>query len=405
MKLILNADYAGLQGSYWMICCAIQSFASAFLLERNYSNTDIGLILAVTNILAVILQPLLADIADRSRRISLLGVLKLSAVSIMVLAMGLFLFRQKSMGLTVSYILLASIFVALQPMLNSLVFKLEESGTEMNFGADRAIGSLIYAVMSTVMGFAVESFGTGILPAAGMMSAVLFLLLLILTGNHFSRACRIKASADLSAGEEAEPGEDGANQEEEINLFQFAIRNKVFFILTVGVMGVFYANGTLNSYMLQIIAPLGGDSGDMGLVFAVLAALEIPTMMFFARINRRFSCQTLLKAASAAFLLKIAVTWMARSMMAIYLSQLLQTVSFALFLPAMVEFVHRIMRKGEAVKGQALYMAMVTVSTVLSSFIGGFMLDLGGAGLLLFTATLFTAVGTLIVFLTVDRIS
>jgi len=410
MQTILNVEYAGLQGTYWMIACAVQNFASAFLLDRHYSNTDIGLILAVTNILAVILQPLMADAADRSRKISLLGMLKLSAVSMMVLMAGLFLFRTKSMTLTVSYILLTSVFVALQPMLNSLVFKLGESGVEMNFGAGRATGSLVFAVVCTIVGMMVEQRGTGILPAAGMLSIAAFLGILILTGIHFGRACSMNVSVGAASGQEAgaEEGPAGVvlnEPEEDINLLQFAARNKLFFLLTVGVMGVFYANGTLNSYMLQIITPLGGDSGDMGLVFAVLAALEIPTMLLFARINRRFSCQTLLKAASAAYLLKIAVTWMAGSMMAIYLSQLLQTVSFALFLPAMVEFVHRIMRRGEAVKGQALYMAMVTVSTVLSSFIGGFALDLGGAKLLLLVATLFTAAGTLVVFLTVDKIS
>lgn len=404
MKRILNLEYAGLQGTYWMISCAIQNFASAFLLARDYSNTDIGVILAITNILAVILQPLLADVADRSRKISLLGVLKLSAVSMMVLILGLFLFQKKSMSLTISYILLASIFVALQPILNSLVFKLGESGVEMNFGAGRAAGSLIFAVVCSIVGLIVEQRGTGVLPSAGMISIVLFLLLLILTGIHFRRACSTckmePAGAAYAGGQDSETSEE----EEEINLIQFAARNKMFFLLTVGVMGVFYANGTLNSYMLQIITPLGGGSGDMGLVFAVLAALEIPTMVFFVRINRRFSCQTLLKTACAAYLIKIAVTWAADSMAAIYLSQLLQTVSFALFLPAMVEFVHQIMRKGEAVKGQALYMAMVTVSTVLSSLIGGAALDWGGSKLLLMVATMFTAVGTLIVFLTVDRI-
>ena len=59
MKRRLNLTYGAIQGTYWMYFGAILSFASVFLLGKGYTNSEIGVILAAANILAVILQPLL----------------------------------------------------------------------------------------------------------------------------------------------------------------------------------------------------------------------------------------------------------------------------------------------------------------------------------------------------------
>ena len=133
-------------------------------------------------------------------------------------------------------------------------------------------------------------------------------------------------------------------------------------------------------------------------------ACEIPTMFCFDALRRRFSCQLMLKAAAAGFTVKIALCWAAQSVAMIFAAHLFQLVSFALFLPAMVHFIDEIMSRGEAVKGQALFTTMITVTTVFSSLVGGVILDLSGAKMLTLTATLVTAVGAVIIFLSVDRV-
>ena len=72
MGKILNAEYGGIHATYWMAYAVISSFASAYLLDRGYTNSEIGLILAVGSIVAVFLQPFMADFADRAKKISLL---------------------------------------------------------------------------------------------------------------------------------------------------------------------------------------------------------------------------------------------------------------------------------------------------------------------------------------------
>ena len=68
-KLMLQ--YCVLQGSYWASFCVLYAFATVFLLSRGFESSMIGVIIAVGNILGVILQPVVASIADRSEKISL----------------------------------------------------------------------------------------------------------------------------------------------------------------------------------------------------------------------------------------------------------------------------------------------------------------------------------------------
>ena len=105
MKL-LNFDYACIQGTYWMLYGILSSFASVFLLSRGYSNSEIGVILATANVAAVVLQPLAADLADRSGRVSLIGITQWMTVMMMVMTIGLFTFQKKSLALSAIFVLL-----------------------------------------------------------------------------------------------------------------------------------------------------------------------------------------------------------------------------------------------------------------------------------------------------------
>ncbi len=396
MKKLLNFDYACMQGTYWMLYGILSSFASVFLLSRGYSNSEIGVILAAANVAAVVLQPLAADLADRSGRVSLIGITQWMTVMMMVMTIGLFTFQKKSLALSAIFVLLIAWHTILQPLVNSLNFRLQECGVHINFGMARSLGSLAYSILMAVLGTVVENHGTGVLPVTGEIVMVMLLISLFVTKRQYDKAHRENLKEVQSRGE---PEEDG-----EINLISFVRRNKVFFIVNIGVVGLYFSNSVLNNYMMQIVSDVGGNSEDMGRILSLMAFLEIPTMFCFDALRRRFSCQLMLKAAAAGFTVKIALCWAAQSVAMIFAAHLFQLVSFALFLPAMVHFIDEIMSRGEAVKGQALFTTMITVTTVFSSLVGGVILDLSGAKMLTLTATLVTAVGAVIIFLSVDRV-
>lgn len=412
MRFRLNAAYGGVHATYWMIYCVIVSFASAFLLERGYNNTQIGVILAAANIVSVVIQPFLADLADRSRRVSLIEVTEIADIFIGITLAFCMFFPRACLPLSVLYVLIIACHTALQPLFNSLAFRLGESGHSINFGVTRAAGSLFYAVLCAVLGAFVERFGTVMLPAAGEVTVILLLAVLVIVDRLFRKACQERdlnaAAAEVreyalteTAGgnERGEESPDG-----EITLVDFIKRNWLFFIVNLGIMLVYFSNAITNNFMLQIVENVGGTSKDMGNILSFMALLEIPGLFLFDRIHKHFSNKVLLEFAALSFFLKMLIIFIAKNVFWVYVAQLMQLTSFALFLPAIVSFTDEIMERGEAVRGQALYTIVITVSSVAATLIGGFVLDHQGASSMLFLTVAITGIGALFFTLTMEKL-
>ncbi|MCB6994285.1 MFS transporter [bacterium 210820-DFI.6.37] len=402
MKKQLNIEYASIHAAYWMFYGVISSFASVFLLAQNYSNSQIGMILAAANILAVVLQPLAADLADRSARFSLIGITQILTILMMILTVGMFVLKGKSSALSMVFILLIAWHTVLHPLFNSLNFRLRESGIHINFGAARSMGSLAYSILVAILGSLVEKYGVQVLPISGELVLILLLTSLVFIKRHFVKARELFAS-DGEAAAKREPKKNAEGTEQTINLFQFVKRNRIFFVMNIGVIGLYFSNSILNNYMMQIVADVGGSSQDMGRILSLMAFLEIPTLVLFDWLHKKLSYPLMLKIASIGYTVKIVMCFLAKSVAMIFAAQFLQLASFALFLPAMVHYIDEIMSKGEAVKGQALFTTMITVTTVLSSLTGGVILDHYGAKTLTLTASAATAAGSVLVIAAVDR--
>ena len=403
MGKILNVEYGGIHATYWMAYAVISSFASAYLLDRGYTNSEIGLILAVGSIVAVFLQPFMADFADRAKKISLIGITQVATIFIMGMMMICFVMDKASIALSVIFVMMIAWHTALQPLFNSLTFKLEESGHKINFGVCRAMGSLGYSLLCAVLGTLAETFGTQILPLTGEVTLLMLLITLCLTKSHFKKACKMRGELD-SEQDKVEVVSETLEEQEEINLIQFIKRNKLFLLVNIGVAGIFFSNSIFNSFMLQIVENVGGNSEDMGRILAVMAFLEIPPMFLFERVHRKVSCKRLLQLGAICFTLKILCATIADSVFMVYVAQLFQLTSFGIFLPAMVSFIDEIMEKGEAVKGQALYTIVTTVATIFASLVGGVILDMSGASSLLWISTIITGVGAILFCLVIERV-
>ena len=404
MEKRFNLQYAGIHGTYWLYYGVICSFASVFLLDRGYSNTEIGIILAVGNIFAVLLQPIMGDLADRSRRISFFGFMEIMTALLMVLTVFLLVLQKKSGLLMFVYVMAFGWMNIVQPFCNAMNRKLSETGAYINFGACRAIGSLTYSIMCFFLGSLVERFGVNVLPVTGEVVLILFMTAIVIVAKSFRRAMAEKSDGTKSAASGSSAANAAAEDEEEINLPMFVKRNKMFLVLCLGVLGLYYTNSVLNTYMAQIAESVGGDNGDIGRIFSILALMEIPTMMFFDRINKRFRTRTLMKFSAVAFVFWILICFLAENVMTLILAQFIQPFSFALFLPSIVRFIDDIMSKGEAVKGQTMFTTTTTMAAVFASLIGGVILDAAGPKMLTLTAACVTAVGAAVVVFSADRV-
>ncbi len=406
-SFILNAEYATTFGAYWMVYGIIGSFASVFMLAKGYDNMHIGMTLAAANLLAFVMQPFIADRMDRARGIKLIDSSVYMTLAMMLIGAGYFIFAGGSFMLAAAIVLILAVHALLQPGLNSLAFRLSKSGIDVSFGIGRAGGSLGFSAIVAVIGTLVEKRGVMVLPVSAEAACLLLIALLLLTKNTFLKMTRETAEKKPAAPAESADAESesAADQDDErIDLKEFIARNKYFFIMNLGVAGLFFSNAVLTNYMAQIAGNVGGTTEQVGRILSLMALLEIPTMLFYDRIRRHFSSVTLIRLASIGFTAKIAVCWIAGSVTLLFAAQFFQLIAFALMMPGMVYYINEIMSPGEAVKGQALFTMMIVLSTIAASFTGGWILDASGAKALTFVSLAVTAAGAAVVITTIGKV-
>ncbi len=379
------------------------SFASVFMLAKGYDNMHIGITLAAANLLALGLQPFVADHMDRAKGIKIIDASVWMTFLMMLICVGYFVFAGRSFMLAAAIAAVLAIHALLQPLLNTLSFRLSECGTNVNFGIGRAGGSLGFSAIVAVLGTLVEKRGEMSVPVCTEAACILLIALLFLTKYSFTK---IKQANDIEIAEHTggRPAATNTDDDERIDLKAFIRRNKYFFIMNLGVSGLLFSNAILTNYMPQIADGVGGTTEQTGRILSLMALLEMPTMIFIGQIKKHFRSRTLIKIASIGFTGKIVVCWLAGSVGVLFATQAFQLVAFALLMPAMVYFINEIMSPGEAVKGQSLFTMMFTFSTIIASFAGGWILDASGAKVLTFISALVTAAGAAVVFLSIDKV-
>jgi len=413
-KTILNLDYALIQGTYWTFYVVAGIFVSVYMLGKGYSNTSIGIVIAVGNVMAVFLQGIIANITDKVEKINNITVIQGLLVLLMVLTVGVLVIDVKSVILTIVYTVLIVVHTALHPFVNALSFTLGESGEYVSFGIARSIGSFCAAVMGLAMGYLVTDFGVNMIPLSGVVTLIFMEAVLLLTRRHYKMICAAQRDAGelahvrgfSEAAETADDVEEAAAvcEFQSISFSEFIRGNFRFVLLSTGVVALFFGNVILENFTIQIVEDIGGNTEQMGIVIFVMALLEMPAMLFFDKLKEKFSYVFLLRVSAIFFTIKIVMIYLADSMFLLYAAQINQVLGYGLMFPAMVGFIDSIMSKGEAVRGQAVFTTAITVGSVLGCVFGGRILDVFTVRILLLISSVITLIGTVIICAAVKKI-
>ena len=155
----LMVQYSALQGCYWMLFCAVYSFSTVYLLARGFTSAQIGVCIAVGNVCGVILQPTFAGIADRSQKLTIHKLTALLA-ALMLFTVALQYFTPDILWpVAILFVCTNALLQVLQPLVNSVSIYYINRGVNVDFGIARGIGSLLYAVCSSILGALVAQTG------------------------------------------------------------------------------------------------------------------------------------------------------------------------------------------------------------------------------------------------------
>lgn len=385
MKKNLTLRYTCQQCAYWAAAAGVVSFATAFLLEKGFAASTIGILLAAGNLLSCGAQPALASVADRiGGNIVKWFIAGLTAVSICCFTFIMLLPLPGTFyGLV--YLLGVFAFDAMNPLLNAVSVSYNHIGYKINYGVGRGIGSFAYAVSALVIGKVMAGLGA---------DWMIWISLALLVAN---------VAVTLGYPAMTESTVQQKNLSECCSVPVFFRRYKWYCVSLLGVMLLAMFHAMTENYLIEVVTPLGGDSGTVGVALFVATAIEMVVIVNFDWLRTKISDTWLLKLAGISFILKSVLFLMARNVMMIYGIQLLQATSYSFLSPTQLYYADSKVSPADMVKGQAFITAAYTLGCAIGNFTGGQLLDAFNVRVLLYAGVAMAVAGTAVFFLTVNK--
>lgn len=394
-KTAWTVKYTLLNATYFIAFCTIHAYAAVFLLAHGFSNTEVGILLAVANITSAICQPVVAGLIDKPGPLTNRGFIAFSVLMIIIGSVLLMFVQDNKVIIFAVYALIYMVQFTYQPVLTALCFEYQKSGCNIMYGLSRGLGSASFAVSSAFIGGIVEKNGVMVLLIVNIVSmAASFIVILMF---------KKPAAADTPDGAKENPVLVKA-EEAHNNLADFVRMYPAYALFLIGTVCFYFAHNMINDFMIQIIRSLGGAETQLGYANFLQAILELPVMACSGLILKKISAKKLLLISGVAFLIKTVILIFARSMTAMYVSQSFQLFAYAVFVPAAAYYVSGTMKELDQVKGQAFITTAITTGGIFSNFISGRILDSYGVHPMLITGALVCAAGVIVAFVAMTKL-
>lgn len=390
-KRALLAGYSAVQAFYWAGACCIGGYAAVYLQSHGYTNSQLGMILALGNIGGFFLAPMLAGIIDRSEKVSVFTCMFGILLSEVLLELSLIFLPGQSIFIGIVFCCLIILSTAANPLNTDMCFALDHSGKYISYGISRSFGSLSYTVVTLALGSLCQSISPEILPQVGAVMALLQLAVLL----YVMKLRSIYSRED----EEAE----SVLRSQAVSLSAFIRNNKRFMVFCLGTMVLNFAVSVPSSFLINLIRSVGGNTADLGRISSLTAFAEVPAMLFYTRITKNIRCSTAIRVAVSAYVLKLLIYPLAHGTGILYAGCIFQTFSYALLTPALVDYSSIVVSYSDIAKSQAVSAAMLTLGSVFATQLGGLMLDALSVRTTMMIAFFFCIAGSAICFFAVDK--
>ena len=381
----LTPAFGLVQAVYWMGFCAAVCFAVVHLQGLGYSYTEIGLVMALGNVLGALAGPVLASAAEKHPQLATdrwnLPLFALRALALL----ALLLLPGRDLLTSAAYVLYMATAIAVNALNLKFCVDAENRALHLDYGVGRSAGSLAFVVLSAGMGVAVAAGGIAVLPWIGFALLALQVAANALIGRQLRRAPVQRTARE--------------DRPQPTSLFRFLLSQPRYAVFLLGSIILFFAHNASTNFMLNIVQNVGGSTAEMGYLNAFMAAAEIPVMLLFSRFLRGKRVSTLLRASVAVFALKTAAIALAPNLPLLFAAHILQAFSFALYTCAVVPYVSRVIPAQNAAKAQSLAFSTTTLGAVLASLIAGRLYDVCSVQQTMLAALAACAVGVAVALL------
>lgn len=380
----LTLRYSITQFTFWAASTGSTSFATAYLLGRGLPSGIVGALLAIAGLLSCLTQPVLAGIADRSRKFAIVKILVAMSV-LCAICFGIQLIPNIPVAIAgISYMIALWSSDAMIPFTNALCISYTQVGFPINYGAARGIGAAASAVSSLALGFVIAQLGQTWM----ILLLVFFKLLCVLILLGYPKISKTTASKDIADNSYSIP--------------EFFSRYRWYCVSLLGIAFLAMFLTLMENYLIAIMGALGGDSSHVGIALFIASLVVSPTIFFFSKVRAVIKDTNLLKIAAISFFIRAVCLYFTKDIVTIYLLQLLHITSYGFMHPTQVYYANTKVRSADMVKGQAFSTAIYALGCSAGNFAGGQLLNFGVDAILI-AGIAMAAIGTLILFATVEK--
>ncbi|MEG0756222.1 MAG: MFS transporter [Oscillospiraceae bacterium] len=362
----LDFHYMLLQMGFWAMFAGICAYQATLLQARGFTNSQVGVLVAVRCFAGVVFQPLLGSFADRHPKIPL----KL----IVCLSLGLSFFASVALllpmgmpGTVLLFVILGGFEISSYPLMDSMAVQFMNDGVPIRYSLGRGLGSLSYAFCCIFLSLQVGRFGV---ESTLYTHAALVLCEILLVFSFPTFHPEKPAETVFVATPQSVP-----------SLLRSSPRFTLMLAgMTLGMAAVL----PLSNFLINIMESRGGSPASLGYGLFLMAASELPAAFLFQKAYRQVGAAKILVVSMFFCTLKAVVLLLSGNMLVVMLAQPLQMLGYGLFTPASVFFVNDTVPPADRVLGQTLMMvASNGLGGVLGNFIADKTLDLGGSNLML----------------------
>ncbi len=381
VTLTYGLNSAAYSMGYVILC----SFSSVYLLSIGLTNRAIGLLLGLGGIIAVVLEPIVGALIDKSKKISTRKVLMFMSLLTIIVAVLLILLSQTGVwvktvlfGFAITFLYLA------QPFLNALGTDAINMKYPINFGVGRAMGSMGYAAGSYFFGKLSVKYGPKCVP---IIALLVFMLLMVFLQIY--PVNKTKASIQEKPAKE--------------NPYLFLLKYKRFAVILCGLILIYFSHMLINTFALQIVLTKNGTSADMGTASAIAAVCELITTLLFSFYMSKIKLYRLLKISGIFFILKTLFSLLVKTVPQFFLIQGFQMFGWGFLSVGIVLYVNDLVKDNDKATGQAYAGMAMTIGSVLGTFLGGSIIDFYGVNAMLIVGTIAATLGSVILWLSVNE--
>lgn len=382
----VELKYIIVQIIYWMLFCATYAFANSFLSYKGFSSYQVGLIIAISSVISVFLQPLNAKFIEKYKKVTIRNTLIFSILSI-TFSLVLMMILNNLKIIFLAYIILVVGLLNSQTYMNTFIFEYINKGEKVNFGLARGMGSLSFAMASYMYGYLGSKIGFNFIPILSLIFSII-VILLIFSFKKIEKNINIE-------------------KKEKRNFKEFYLKYTKFVYFIIGIIFIYSGHSALNMFMLNILKELSKGSREVGIGFMLAAIVELPIMYIIVYLGKKLGYSNLIKISASVFSLKVFLTLMAvltNNIYIFYIAQLTQIGGYAIYVPATVYYTNMVMEEKDKVKGQAYLASFATIGSILGNLLGGKLVENYSAIIMLVIFTFISMFGTIIVTINLKNV-